>query len=203
MHNTSRFSRRPFLTLVLAVFVTSVQPSFARDAIVDPVFEYLDESETGEYNYDDSQDIPWIENETEVLALPKPEDLVVVKLEQLPAGMQLSLDASRITVNPDDRVVRAWLWMRSGSGAENGTFEGFRCDTREHKTYAYGGHHRKPQVTKSKRPRWREAPKTVRDNYRRELMDEYLCGYGGFRDADLIRAYLSGDERGESIFADW
>ena len=203
MHNTSRYPRCPFLTLVLAVFVTSVQPSFARDAIVDPVFEYLDQSETGEYNYDDSQDIPWIENETEVLGLPKPEDLVVVKLEQLPAGMQLSLDASRITVNPDDRVVRAWLWMRSGSGTENGTFEGFRCDTREHKTYAYGAPHRKPQVTKSKRPRWREAPKTVRDNYRRELMDEYLCGYGGFRDADLIRAYLSGDESGESIFADW
>jgi len=190
-----------FLTLVGPFSLVS--PLFADDVIIDPVYEYRDEVEKGEFSYDDSDDIPWIENETEVLGLPKPENLVAVELDEMPPGMQLSVDASRITVNPDDRVVRVWLWMRSSSGAGNGTFEGFRCSTREHKTYAFGAHQRKPQVSKAKRPLWREAKKSVHRNYRRELMDEYFCGYGEFRDADLIRRYLSGDEKGESIFADW
>ena len=203
MQKPSSSPRWSFLALALVGVSPLAPPAFAADVITDPIYEYQDEVEKGEFSYDDSQDIPWIENETEVLGLPEPENLVAVELAQLPSGMQLSVDASRITVNPDDQVVRTWVWIRSSSGAENGTFEGFRCDTREHKTYAYGAHYRKPQVTKAKRPRWREAPKTNVPNYRRELMDLYLCGYGEPRDADVIRRYLSGDMQGELIFSDW
>ncbi len=186
------------------VFALSLLSSaFAADVIVDPVWEYRDEVERGEFSYDDSQDIPWIENETEVLGLPAPDNLVEVDLDQMPPGMTLYVDGSRITVNPDDRIVRVWLWVRSRSGADNGSFEGFRCDTREYKAYAYGNHKRRPPVSKAKRPSWRKVSKKLTGNYRKELMDRYFCGYGEPRDVDEIQRYLTGDLQGEPIFADW
>ena len=151
----SVFVFRALLPAVTMVgFILAPPAVAARDVGADPYYDYRDENETGEYSYDDSQDIPWIENETEVLAVPDADDLSTVQLDSLPAGMELLIDKSRISVNPDDRIVRVWLWVRSDSGAERGTFEGFRCNAREYKVYAYANPHREPPVTKAKRPRW-------------------------------------------------
>jgi hypothetical protein len=182
--------------------VALAQPMFAADVIVDPIHEYRDEVERGEFQYDDSDDIPWIENETKVLGLPNPDNLMVVNLDQLPRGMTLMLDESSISVNEEDRVVRVWLWVRTGSGADNASFEGFRCDTREYKVYAYGNPRRTPPVTKAKRPRWREAKKLPSGNYRRELMDFYFCGFNEIRNASDIVGYLTGGYRPDLISTD-
>lgn len=185
----------------LAALVIQSAPSWGRDVIVDPYYEYRDEVGRGEYNYDDSQDIPWIENETEVLAMPKAEDLVPVQMDQLPAGMQLLIDKSRITVNPQDRVVRVWLWIRSDSGAENGTFEGYRCETREYKVYAYANPRRDPPVSKAKKARWLPAKEMRFGNYRLELLKDYFCGIRGTRSADEISDYLTGTYRRETFIS--
>lgn len=194
---------RILLSIAAVAGIVLAQAIFAGDVIVDPVYEYRDGVERGEFNYDDSQDIPWIENETEVLGLPKPEDLIRVDLDQLPPGITLMVDKSRISVNPEDKVVRVWLSLQSSSGAVNASFEGFRCETREYKAYAFGNEKRTPPVTKAKKPLWREVKKNISGNYRRELMDDYFCGYGESRDASEIRRYLTGDLQGEPIFADW
>lgn len=193
---------RILLPIVAVVGVVLARPLFAGDVIVDPIHEYRDEVERGEFQYDDSQDIPWIENETEVLGLPDSDDLMVVDIDQLPSGMTLMLDKSRISVNKDDQVVRVWLWVRSSSGADNASFEGFRCDTREYKVYAYGNPRRTPPVTKAKKPRWRKAKKVVSGNYRRELMDDYFCGYSELRNARDIAGYLSGEFHPDPISTD-
>jgi hypothetical protein len=172
---------------------------FARDDS-DPYYDYRDEVGRGEFSYDDSQDTPWIENETEVLALPDPDDLTEVKLDQLPPGMSLWVDKSRITVNPEDRVVRAWLWIRSSAGAENGSFEGFRCDTFDYKVYAYGNLGRTPPVTKARKPRWLRASSAGNNNYRRELMSDYFCGYRQSRSPREIADYLTGEYQPDPIF---
>lgn len=190
-----RPSHRPskiLLPIIAVVVIVLSQPLFAADVIVDPIHEYRDEVGRGEFQYDDSQDIPWIENETKVLGLPEQDNLLKVDLDQLPPGMKLMVDKSRISVNPDDQVVRVWLWIRSKSGADNASFEGFRCDTREYKVYAYGNPRRKPSVSKAKKPVWREAKKQVSGNYRRELMDFYFCGFNKLRNERDIAAYLSG-----------
>ena len=180
------------LSLIVATLaVCLTQPLSAGEVIVDPVHEYRDEVGRGEFQYDDSQDIPWVENETKVLGLPDRENLVEVRLDKLPPGMQLLLDKSRIDVNPDDKVVRVWLWVRSRSGADNASFEGFRCDTREYKVYAYGNPRRTPPVTKAKKPYWRATERVVSGNYRRELMDDYFCGYNKLRNARDIAASVT------------
>jgi len=181
------------LPIVAAAGIGLAQPLFAGDVIVDPIYEYRDEVGRGEFQYDDSQDIPWIENETKVLGLPEPDNLLKVDLDDLPAGMTLMIDKSRINVNPDDRVVRVWLWIRTRSGADNASFEGFRCNAREYKIYAYGNPRRTPPVTKAKKPIWREAKKLVSGNYRRELMDDYFCGFNELRDTRDIVNYLTGE----------
>jgi hypothetical protein len=185
--------------IVMTVTICLSPSLFARDD-ADPYYEYRDEVDRGEFSYDESQDIPWIENETEVLALPDPEDLTEVKLDQLPPGMSLSIDKSRITVNPEDKVVRAWLWVRSSAGAENGSFEGFRCDSYEYKVYAYANTRRTPPVTKAKKPRWVVAKKTDFGNYRWELMSHYFCGYRQSRSAREIAGYLTGEYQPDPVF---
>jgi hypothetical protein len=108
----------------------------------------------------------------------------------MPAGMQLFVDESRIAVNPNDGVVRMWLWVRSKFGAEQGSFEGFRCATREYKVYAYANPTRNPPVTVAKMARWRVAKSGLSGNYRAELQRDYLCGISGARSPEEIRNYM-------------
>ncbi len=183
---------------VLGVLVGLVGPAHAADT--DPYGEYRGTGSSGEFNYDDSGDIPWIENETEVLAMPQAEDLSPVKIDALPPGMTLLIDKSRITVDPKDRVVRVWLWVRSDQGAESGSFEGFRCESREYKVYAYANPRRDPPVSKAKAPIWLSAKKDAVANYRLELLDDYFCGIRGARTAQEIGVVLTGEFHFERFF---
>lgn len=173
--------------------------AYAADVIIDPYYDYRDDVERGEFQYDETQDIPWIENETEILALPKDEDLDEVDLDQLPDGMRLYIDKRRLTVGDDDRVIRLWIVVRSDSGSENGTYEGYRCESDEFKVYAYANPRRKPPVSKAKRPRWQYAKESRFGNYRRELLRDYFCGIRGTRTADEIRDAVSGEFERETF----
>jgi hypothetical protein len=180
------------IAVTLVALVLSGQ-SLCADDYGDPYYEYRDEVGRGEFSYDDSEDIPWIENETEVLAVPSPENLTDLRLDQRPPGMNFLIDKSRITVNPDDRVVRVWLWARSDSGSESGTFEGYRCETREYKVYAYANPKRTPPVKKAKKPRWKTIHGKRSGNYRLELLQDYFCGIRGTRSAGEIADIMTGE----------
>lgn len=175
--------------------------AFAADVIIDPYYDYRDEVGRGEFSYDESQDIPWIENETEILALPKEEDLSEVSLDDLPDGMRLYIDKRRLTVGEDDRVIRLWIVVRSDAGAENGTYEGYRCESNEFKVYAYATPRRDPPVSKARRPRWQFAKRRPSGNYRRELLQDYFCGIRGTRSADEIRQAVSGEFHRETFMS--
>jgi hypothetical protein len=171
-----------------ALLISMSLSALASDGVViDPALEALDQDD---FDYDDSQEIPWIEFKTKVLAMPKAQDLSPLDLDEMPAGMQLFVDESRIAVNPNDGVVRMWLWVRSKFGAEQGSFEGFRCATREYKVYAYANPTRNPPVTVAKRARWRVAKSGLSGNYRAELQRDYLCGISGARSPEEIRNYM-------------
>jgi hypothetical protein len=185
---------------LLAVAFALPEVAVARDE-TDPYYDWRDEVGRGEFSYDDSQDIPWIENETEVLAVPKEENLSRVRMDLLPQGFELYVDRSRIDVDPRDRVVRLWLWIRSQAGNETGSFEGYRCDTAEYKVYAYANPRRDPPVSKAKKPRWREVKARRAGNYRAELLDDYFCGIRGTRSAREIGEYLTGEFRRERFLS--
>jgi hypothetical protein len=183
----------------LGILLIIAGPLCADDTGVDPL--YRGEVERGGFEYDDSGDIPWIENETKVLAMPQADDLRTVQIDALPGNLELLIDETRITVDPKDRVVRVWLWVRSDSGAESGTFEGFRCSTREYKVYAYANPRRDPPVRKATRANWLSAKKSRTANYRAELLNHYFCGIRGTRDADEIRSAMTGEFRRETFFS--
>lgn len=179
--------RSSFLCIAIAFGAIALpQQSLSADDYGDPYYEYRDEVDRGEFSYDDSQDIPWIENETEILAIPARENLAEVRLDRAPEGLTMLIDKSRIAVNPDDRVIRVWLWVRRDGGSESGTFEGFRCATREYKVYAYANPSRQPPVKKAKNPRWKGAGNRGSADFRRELLDDYFCGIRGTRAANEI-----------------
>ncbi len=189
------------LTALLLFLLCGMSGIVVADKDADPYYDYRDEVERGEFSYDDSQDIPWIENETEVLAAPREEDLVRVGMDLMPPGLELLIDARRLTVDPGDRIIRLWMVVRSRAGVDNGSFEGFRCATREYKVYAYSNPSRLPPVTKAKRPRWRPISKALRSgNYRLELLQDYFCGLGGTRNAHEIRVALDNEIERETFF---
>jgi hypothetical protein len=181
--------------VALAALLTSLSLSApaSDDVVIDPALEALEQNE---FNYDDSREIPWIEYKTNVLVMPKAQDLSPLELDEMPAGMELFVDKSRIAVHPEDGVVRMWMWVRSKFGAEQGSFEGFRCATREYKVYAYANPTRNPPVTSAKNARWRAAKSGVSGNYRAELQRDYLCGISGARSPQEIRNYMDSGSRG-------
>lgn len=190
------------VAVLWAAWAAVLLPFGSPDALAgESLFDWQDDIEGREFDYDDSQDIPWIENETEVLAMPQADDLRRVALDDLPDGFELMADTSRITVDPKDRVVRLWLWVRSSSGSESGSFEGFRCATQEYKVYAYANPGREPPVSKARRPRWREVGARRDGNYRGELLRDFFCGIRGTRSAHEIAGLLTGDiRRGRFLF---
>ncbi len=181
-------------SVALAALLTSLSLSAlaSDDIVIDPALDALEQKE---FNYDESQEIPWIEYKTNVLVMPKAQDLSPLDLDEMPAGMQLLIDKSRIAVNPEDGVVRMWLWVRSEFGAEQGSFEGFRCATREYKVYAHANPTRNPPVTLAKNARWRVAKSGLSGNYRAELQRDYLCGISGARSPQEIRNHMNGEFR--------
>ena len=191
---------RTGLPMLLLALLCGLPGIVTADKDFDPYREFRGEDTSEEFDYDDSQDIPWIENETEVLAPPRDEDLVPVSIDRLPAEMELLIDERRITFNPDDRVIRLWLVLRSRAGVNNGSFEGFRCETMEYKVYAYANSSRTPAVSKAKRPSWRAVGKLLSSNYRLELLQDYFCSLGGARDPDEIRLALRSEIERETFF---
>lgn len=172
---------------------------------IDPADPYR--GATGEdapFTRDEASDIPWIENETEVLAPPAPDNLVAVRLDSLPPGFRLYVDRSRIDVDPRDRVVRLWLWMRTSAGSESGTFEGFRCESQEYKVYAYANPTREPVVRKAPRAVWRTVSRKGSGQYRTELMRDHFCSIGSVNPtAKQIRNSLYSDvQRDPLLFSD-
>ncbi len=201
MQDPIRYLPLPARAIVLSMLLIASPAPWAADVVVDPYHEYRDEVEKGEFRYDDSQDIPWIENETEILAMPRPEDLSPVALDKVPEGFEVLIDKTRIDVNPKDRVVRVWLWTRSRGGVEQGTYEGFRCESSEYKVYAYANPRREPPVSKAKQARWIETGINPVKDYRGELLRDYFCGIRGTRDAREIRSYLASPFRRETFFS--
>jgi hypothetical protein len=192
----------PLPLLALAVLLLQVAPAQANDPVTDPYWEYRDEVGRGEFSYDDSEDVPWIENQTAVPEMPVVDDMHRLNMDLLPQGFELFVDRDRITVDPKDSVVRMWLWLRNSHGNETGTFEGFRCDTGEYKVYAYANPRRTPPVRTHKRAKWRSAEAGGKATYRSELLADYLCGIRGTRPAREIRSYMTGQFQRERFLSE-
>lgn len=141
----------------------------------DPFKSWKGENQTGEFNYDDSQDKPWHEIAGKVPPLPADDDLLPVRVDSLTRPLQAHMGAASLSYNPQDRVLRYWLVITSPAGAYNATYEGLRCDTMEYKVYAYGNPRRTPPVQLATGTAWQKLGNIKPGTYRPEMMRTLLC----------------------------
>ncbi len=106
-----------FLSLSILAFSVRAQPA--------PPLRFEEDYESKE----------WREIEVQLPAFPKPDKLM--RFRVTPSNFDFFVDTDSLSVGSDG-VVRFTLVARSASGAENITFDGIRCGTRERRTYAFG-----------------------------------------------------------------
>lgn len=116
----------------------------------------------------------WVELEVNPPAFPKAAGLV-----ELQAG---GLGGNRFLIDPDslsigaDGVVRYTLVVRSPAGAENVSFEGIHCKTREQKYYAFG--QRNGSWAKARESQWRFIEAREVNRHHAVLYADILCTQG-------------------------
>jgi hypothetical protein len=166
----SRF-RISHVALWLAILLT---PGVAARDPADPYWEHRSGADRGEFDYDDSGDVPWREFGAEIPSLPDSDEFLPLKLDSLPPGMVAQLHVPTVSVGKRDRVVRYWVLLSGQGGGLNATFEGLKCNTGEFKVYAYGHPKRQQKVRAAPNPKWRKI-KDSNYAYRGELARDYLC----------------------------
>lgn len=168
MNMTKRF-------LLLALLLSAAGAQAQRGDPTDPFHDWKSENETGDFEYDDSQDKPWQESSAKLPPLPADSDLLPARLDTLPGNLTAHIGAKSLSFDPNDRVLRYWLVITSPSGAYNASFEGMRCETGEYKIYAYGNPRRTPPIQPVAKPVWTPLNASWRADYRSEMMRTLLC----------------------------
>lgn len=79
---------------------------------------------------------PWVEQTVSPPAYPKPASLAEFRGAGTSSN-RFFVDVDTLSIGQDG-VVRYVLVVRSEAGAENVSFEGIRCETREQKSFAFG-----------------------------------------------------------------
>ena len=118
----------------------------------------------------DFDEKPWAEQQAQLPAFPIPQNLIRVNMETM-RNFEVAIDGSSIDIGQDG-VVRYILVARSSGGAENITFEGIRCDSRERKLYAIGRSDKTWGEVRN--PAWTSYAINPR-SYHAELAREFFC----------------------------
>lgn len=99
------------------------------------------------------------------------------------------VDSKSLSVNADG-VIRYALVVRSGSGVENVSYEGIRCEVREWKPYAYGK--TDGSWSPARDPQWQRIVWHGTNAFRYALYRDYFCPDGyPLRDTGAALAALN------------
>lgn len=109
------------------------------------------------------------EAQVELPAYPAAARLVEFDMNNA-SGFRYYIDSATLSVDKKEGVVRYVLVVRSSSGVQNVTYEGLRCETAEHRFYAFG----RPDGTWSRsRAGWRSLRQG--QPLQRVLYADYFC----------------------------
>ncbi len=108
-------------------------------------------------------------------AYPVNNKLLKVHVDTPDAVFDYYIDPDSIQIGIDQVAVRVTSVIVSRSGYQNVFFEGFRCDTREYVTYAYGTG--KGTFYELSEPQWKVVKQRGGTglDYRRDYITAYLC----------------------------
>ena len=104
-------------------------------------------------------------------AYPRDSDLVEFRVGAT-SSHRFFVDATTLDVGADG-VVRYALVVRTEGGANNATYEGIRCATREKRVYAVGTSQRK--WMEARRSVWETIQPNRANEYQAVLYTDYLC----------------------------
>lgn len=117
---------------------------------------------------------PKVEEEAKLPPAPKPQDLLIV--DTGPTARQIfAIDAKSLTVSPD-HIIRYTVIATSPSGAQNISYEGIDCKTRDIKRYAYGS--KDGKWTRSRRDKWEKVSSMAQNQLPFTLHSQYFCQAG-------------------------
>lgn len=148
----------------LRAFTVAFAMSYVAAASAAGSFDY-------EPKFDPSAVSKWRESDITLPAYPNEEDLIRVPLSPVDS-FRLYLDRTSLTVGADG-VLRLAAVLESPTGARNVFYDGFRCETREFKTYAVGSSTR--QWRQQASAPWQPVAPPGRYDFRYQLYKQHLC----------------------------
>ena len=183
-HNTPRFvlSRRIPIKHLFAIALALSILLFSHVSVYAEIEQLSDELS------DLNPDVKEWEFEEDAIDLPAYPDFDKLQKVQIDASfgeMNFFIDPASLKIGRDE-VVLVTTVITSERGARNVLFEGYRCDSREHKTLAYGTSNNSfYEVPNSEWKKiWRS--RGTNQDFRRELVTTYFC--------DIHRLPLTRDE---------
>ncbi len=170
MRGTSRISvlrigsRRCAISLLLAAaFAIVAHPVLAKKDIYG--------EEPNEFPFDEKYAEKWQESAITLPPYPDDRDLLPVAMNSTDT-LKIFIDGKSIT-RAADRVARFALVVESPSGARSVFYDGYRCETRQYKTYAFGTaqHTWSPAAN----PQWQTIPRSEINAFRDVIYRRYVC----------------------------
>jgi len=152
--------KKLFAVLLVAIPFTAFADRF------DNVYKL---NNTIDYEFDNEK--PWVEIEAHLPPYPKAENLLPFYVSAA-TDNNFFVDAASISVGTDD-VVRYTLVVKSAAGAENVSYEGIRCGTRDFKLYAFG--RSDGTWAKARTAKWQDIRYKDRNRQQHVLYDDFFC----------------------------
>lgn len=123
-----------------------------------------------EHDYDEEKRA-WKEIQAQLPAYPKAENLAPVEAGSA-TSHRFYVDTASVSVG-EDGIVRYTAVVKSAGGANNVTFEGIRCETREQKLYAIGRND--GTWVRARDPRWQRIVLRDLKPHHYVLYREFFC----------------------------
>lgn len=165
---------------ILLILLTAIfwQGGLSADDIVDELSSVPDNDD-----YIDSRK-PWVERDIVLPPWPREANLRELPISVASPRYRYAIDLSSLTVGGDG-IIRYTIVI--GPGQSNTLYEGIRCGTQQHITYAFGTGVKTFREKENRH--W--APPVARGwtRYRSELMKYYFCspGYSPLQRAEIVR----------------
>lgn len=131
-------------------------------------------AEWGKFEYDFDEEKPWVEIAAQLPPYPKDENLLSLYVSAA-TDNRFFVDAASISTG-EDGVVRYTMIVRSPSGADNVSFEGIRCASRERKLYAFG--RKEGSWSRARASKWEPIRFQDRNRHHHMLYDDFFCPNG-------------------------
>ena len=171
MRGTSRISALRIGCRRFAVSLPLLALAFA--IVSHPVLAKKDiyGDEPSEFSFDEKYTEKWKESAIVLPPYPEDRDLLPVAMNSTDT-LKIYIDGKSISRAPD-LVARFALIVESHSGAHSVFYEGYRCDTRQYKTYAIGtSQHTWSPVAN---PQWLTIPRSEINAFRDVIYRRYIC----------------------------